>query len=116
MTTEGWEKSTANHTDATTKDFALDVLSALKYLRSRADIDVDKIGLIGHSEGGMIAPKVANSVKNIAFIVLLGATGIPGSEVSVHLAKINRGFPVENEASDDLAIRKAIKIASSNDA
>lgn len=109
----GVGKSTGNHNVATTKDLAFDVLSAAKYLRTRKDIDVNKIGLIGHSEGGIIAPMVANLDKKISFIVLMGATGISGTEVSVHLAKITRGFPVSDEVAYDLAIRKAIKIASS---
>ena len=110
----GAGKSTGNHSTATTKNLAFDVLSAATYLRTRNDIDVNKIGLIGHSEGGIIAPMVAHLDKKIAFIVLLGATGILGSEVSVHLAKTTRGFPVADEVAYDLAIRKAIKIASSN--
>jgi pimeloyl-ACP methyl ester carboxylesterase len=108
----GVGKSTGNHTLATTKDLAYDVISAAKYLRTRKDIDANKIGLIGHSEGGIIAPMVANIDKRISFIVLMGATGISGTEVSVHLAKITRGFPVSDEVAYDLAIRKAIKIAS----
>ena len=110
----GAGKSTGNHSASTTKDFAFDVLSAVKYLRTRKDIDVNKIGLIGHSEGGIIAPMVAHLDKSISFIVLLGATGIAGSEVSVYLAKAMRGFPVLDETAYEAAIRKAIKIASSN--
>jgi pimeloyl-ACP methyl ester carboxylesterase len=110
----GAGKSTGNHSLATTKDFAFDVLSAIKYLKTRKDIDANKIGLIGHSEGGIIAPMVAHLDKSISFIVMLGATGIPGSEVSVYLAKTMRGFPVQDEIAYEVAIRKAIKIASSN--
>ena len=109
----GVGKSIGNHSDATTKDLAFDVLSAAKYLRTRKDIDINTIGLIGHSEGGIIAPMVANLDQKISFIVLMGATGISGTEVSVHLAKITRGFPVADEVAYELAIRKAIKIASS---
>lgn len=110
----GVGRSTGNHSDATTKDLALDVLSATKYLRTRKDIQAGNIGLIGHSEGGIIAPMVANLDKKISFIVLMGATGIPGSDVSIHLAKTMRGFPVTDELAYDLAIRKGIAIASSS--
>lgn len=66
---------------ATTLDFASDVEAAIDYLKSRRDVDVKKIGLIGHSEGGMIAPLVANDKKEVAFIVLLAGTGLKGSEI-----------------------------------
>ena len=50
----GTALSTGNHNTATSKDFARDVLSAVKYLKKRNEIDVDNIGLIGHSEGGLV--------------------------------------------------------------
>ena len=108
----GYGKSTGDHNLSTTKDLASDVLSAIEYLKSRKEIGA--IGLIGHSEGAIIAPMVANLNKNVSFIVMLGGTGIIGSEVSLHLAKKTRGFPVQDEIAYDVAIRKAINIASSN--
>ncbi len=66
---------------ATSNDFATDVKAAVDYLLTRKEINKKKIGLIGHSEGGIIAPMVANSSKNIAFIVLLAGTGIPGDQL-----------------------------------
>ena len=66
---------------ATTEDFATDVRSAVDYLKTRKDVKKNKIGLIGHSEGGVIAPIVAANSKDIAFIVLLAGTGIPGDEI-----------------------------------
>lgn len=73
--------STGNFKTATTPDFASDVLSAVEYLKTRKEIDKKKIGLIGHSEGGIIAPIVADSSKDVAFIVLLAGTGIPGDQL-----------------------------------
>lgn len=51
----GFGESTGGFSKATTADFAQDVLSAVSYLKSRKDIDLKKNGLIGHSEGGIIA-------------------------------------------------------------
>jgi pimeloyl-ACP methyl ester carboxylesterase len=110
----GVGKSTGDNIDATTKDFASDVLSAVNYLKSRHEINEKKIGLIGHSEGGIIAPMVANQSKNIAFVVSLAGTGIPGSEISLIQSKTNRGFSVPDEVAYDQAIRKAIAIASAD--
>ena len=72
----GFGKSTGNFKTATTADFALDVASAVEFLKTRKEIDKDKIGLIGHSEGGMIAPMVASNSKDVSFIVLLAGPGI----------------------------------------
>jgi len=108
----GVGKSSGNHSTATTKDLATDVLSAVTYLKSRKEID--QIGLIGHSEGAIIAPMVANLSKKVSFIVMLGGSGISGSEVSLYLAKKTRGFPVQDEAAFESAIKKAIKIAAAD--
>ncbi len=110
----GVGKSTGNFSEATTADFSTDVLSAVKYLKSRDDIDSNNIGLIGHSEGGIIAPLAANQTKDVSFIVLLASTGIPGSEISLMQSISMRPFPVPNEKAYEQAIRKAITIAGSN--
>ncbi len=65
----------------TSKDFANDVEAALAYLLTRTEINTKKIGLIGHSEGGAIAPMVAVNNKQIAYLVLLAGPGIPGHEI-----------------------------------
>ena len=66
---------------ATTYDFSTDVEAGVDYLLTRKEINKKKIGLIGHSEGGIIAPMVAGRSKYIAFIVLLAGTGIPGDQL-----------------------------------
>ena len=109
----GFGKSTGDYSKATTADFAQDVLSAVRYLKSRKDIDLKNIGLIGHSEGGIVAPLAANQTSDISFIVTLAATGILGSEVSVTQSKTLRPFPVPDEKDFEQNIRKGIKIASS---
>jgi uncharacterized protein len=77
----GIGKSTGSFAKATTDDFASDARAAVAYLRSRSDIDRQRIGLIGHSEGGVIAPMVAAENGDIAFIVLLAGTGILGEQI-----------------------------------
>jgi uncharacterized protein len=67
---------------ATSENFAKDVLSGVDFLKKRSEINPFKIGLIGHSEGGMIAPIAANQSKDVAFIVSLAGTGVPGHIVA----------------------------------
>ena len=73
----GIGKSKGIYKTATTADFASDAEAAVRYIKSRADLKGLKIGLIGHSEGGLIAPIVANEDKAVQFIVLLAGPGIP---------------------------------------
>jgi len=73
--------STGSYLKATTADFAADALAAVEYLKGRKEIAADKIGLIGHSEGGVIAPIVASESKDVAFVVLMAGTGIPGEQI-----------------------------------
>lgn len=73
--------SSGSTSKSTTEDFAGDVLAGIGFLKSRADIDPRRIGLLGHSEGGIIAPMVASKSDDVAFIVLLAGTGLPGDEI-----------------------------------
>ncbi|MDO9152674.1 MAG: CocE/NonD family hydrolase [Paludibacter sp.] len=77
----GTNKSDGNFQTAITPDFATDVKAAVQYLKTRKEINEKKIGLAGHSEGGIIAPMVAVECKDVNFIVLLAVTGISGSEI-----------------------------------
>ncbi len=77
----GVAESEGTRNEATSKDYASDVEAAVHYLQSRTDVDVNKIGLVGHSEGGFIATMVAANNKNIAFVVSLAGPGVIGSEV-----------------------------------
>jgi len=77
----GCFESGGNFKSATSFDFATDAEAALDYLRTRSDINPVKIGIIGHSEGGIIAPMVATNTNKVAFIVLMAGPGISGSEI-----------------------------------
>lgn len=66
---------------ATSEDFATDVAAALAFLQQDPRIAPDQIGLIGHSEGGLIAPMVAVRSGGVAFQVLLAGPALPGEEI-----------------------------------
>lgn len=63
-------------------DYAADAEAAFDYLRSRRDIDAARIGLLGHSEGGMIAPMIAARRPDVAWLVLLAPPTVPGRAIS----------------------------------
>lgn len=73
--------STGSMETATTEDFAGDVMAGIEFLKGRKEIDATRIGLIGHSEGGVIAPMVASQSHDVAFIVLLAGPGVTGEEI-----------------------------------
>lgn len=75
----GFGKSTGD-INSTTLDFANDVEAMFRFLLSHPKTKNSKIGLIGHSEGGLIAPIVASRNKEVAFIILLAGPGVDGKE------------------------------------
>jgi uncharacterized protein len=77
----GFGQSTGDFKSGTSLDFSTDVESAVNYLKTRSEINQDKIGLVGHSDGGMIAPMVAAKSRDVAFIVLLAGPGIQGAKL-----------------------------------
>jgi pimeloyl-ACP methyl ester carboxylesterase len=95
----GFGKSTGDFTTGTSLDFSYDVESAVEYLKTRKEIQKDKIGLIGHSDGAMIAPMVAARSSDVSFIVLLAGPGVEGAKLLVNrqeLIERKMGMP-ENE-------------------
>ncbi len=79
--------STGDYATATTADFVADARAALAFLQRRADIDTDRIGLIGHSEGGLIAPRVAATNPEVASLALLAAPAEPGRAMLTYQAR-----------------------------
>ncbi len=77
----GVAKSKGNFAAATSEDFATDVLAAVEFLKTRKEINAKKIGLVGHSEGGLIAPMCATKSSDIAYLVLMAGPGVTGEEI-----------------------------------
>lgn len=74
--------STGEVANATSAHFANDIAAALARLAAHESIDPKRIGLMGHSEGGLIAPIVASAVPGqVAFIVSLAGCGVSGRDI-----------------------------------
>jgi alpha/beta superfamily hydrolase len=113
----GVGKSTGVFATGTTADFADDAEAAVNYILSRTDLKGLSIGLIGHSEGGIIAPMVASRNNAVKFICLLAGPGIPLQEVMLQAAK-DRLRP-EGTSAKDIKIalaadQKAFQIVQDN--
>lgn len=83
---------------ATIEDFSNDIISAIKYLKSRKEINSSKIGLVGHSIGGIVAPKVASENKDVSYIVLLAGPGIDGDKLMLSQKAASERLMNFNEA------------------
>jgi len=77
----GAGKSTGDFSNSTTADFAQDVEEHIRYAKNMPMIDTNQIGLLGHSEGGLIAPMVAVRNKSVAFVILLAGPGVEIGEL-----------------------------------
>ncbi|CUU38622.1 hypothetical protein GXSOP10_14212 [Armatimonadetes bacterium GXS] len=88
MDDRGVGGSTGDMSRATTLDFVQDALAAVAYLKSRREIDPKRIGLLGHSEGALVATIAAAQSHEVAFVVLLAGTGVPGEQILYRQAEL----------------------------
>lgn len=128
----GVGKSEGVFSSATTADFAFDAQAAFLYLSEQNFVKKNRVGIIGHSEGGMIAQMIAASDSAVKFIVLLAGPGVPISqlmlkqteymsrfsgvseqEIQISL-ELNKKFYdiLNNEPNDSLAKRKIENIVN----
>lgn len=75
--------SSGNVLNATSEDFARDALAGVRLLAARAEVDANKVGIIGHSEGGIVAPLAARQSEQVAFLVALAGTTLSGADILV---------------------------------
>jgi uncharacterized protein len=97
--------STGNFEHSTSGDFADDAIAGIEYLKSRKEIDPAKIGLIGHSEGGMIAPIAALRSSDIAYIVLMAAPGIGFDEAVIF--QVLEQLKLEGVSQEDIELQRS---------
>jgi len=77
----GVGKSSGDYSTAVMADFASDAEAGVAYLKTRAEVNPHKIGLVGHSEGGIEAPMAAVHDPDVAFVVMMAGPGVPGDEI-----------------------------------
>ena len=77
----GTGSSSGKYKQADIFDFATDVQAAIRYLKTRPDVDTNAIGLLGHSEGAEVAQIVAAADKSVAFVISASGPGLKGTEI-----------------------------------
>ncbi|MEM8891237.1 MAG: alpha/beta hydrolase, partial [Bacteroidota bacterium] len=113
----GVAESGGDFQSATSMDFAHDATAAVAYLKGRKDMKGKKIGLMGHSEGGMIAPIVASKDKSVDFIALLAGPGINIPELMLMQSDlINKasGAPDEVRESNNKVLKEIYALMNAN--
>ncbi len=90
----------------TSLDFSYDVESSLNYLESRVDVDKKHLGLIGHSEGGEIAPMVASRRKDVSFIVLWAGRALIGAQISTEQSALE----MKRQGVDSVSVAAASQL------
>lgn len=102
----GAGRSTGNTRAASMEDLADDAIAGLAYLKTRVDIDAAKIGIIGHSQGGWIAPLAATRSKDVAFVIASAAAAVTPAEQSIY----HRAGVMRSEGITEAEIEKATKL------
>jgi pimeloyl-ACP methyl ester carboxylesterase len=114
----GVRGSMGNFAAATTEDFATDALAGVRYLAARADIRDDAIGLVGHSEGGVVAPlaatRAAPEARAVRFLVLLAGPGVPLGDILTEQQRLIlgvQGAPAAMIDANERVLERLIAIA-----
>ncbi|MBL8211436.1 MAG: alpha/beta hydrolase [Bryobacterales bacterium] len=106
----GYAKSSGTAATATTMDLATDAEAQVAFLKTRSEVSARHIGLIGHSEGGLIAPIVASRNAGVAFVVLLAGTSVPGREIILEQVQTLTRLNGMNEGAIQMALSAQTKV------
>jgi uncharacterized protein len=84
----GIAESGGDFSTGTTEDFASDALAAVEYLGADARVNSDAIGIVGHSEGGIIGPMAAGRSDHVGFVVMLAGPGVRGLDILIEQGRL----------------------------
>lgn len=109
----GVGKSGGTFADCTSADFATDAHAAVKFLLGRPEVDPKRVGICGHSEGGLIGPMVAAAhPADVGFLVLLAGPGLPGDEVlKMQVRDIYRAEGMDEKGVNGLVALNGLALA-----
>jgi len=106
----GVGESTGSSTQTTLEDMAGDVIAGVEFLKTHQKINPRHIGVIGHSEGGIVGPLAASKSPDIAFVVMLAGTGVRGDQVLNLQAEMvmRAGGATDAAIAENRAIQKVL--------
>ncbi|MDH3404038.1 MAG: alpha/beta hydrolase [Acidobacteriota bacterium] len=100
---------------ATTVDLAADALAAVELLRARPEVAAERVGILGHSEGGLVGPIAANRSAAVAFVVLLAGPGVSGGAllpVQTERLALAMGGDPQTVAAQRALVEEAVDLLS----
>ena len=103
----GAAESTGDFTQATSLDFAEDALAVWQFARKLQGVDRTRVGLLGHSEGGIIGPTIAAWQREVAFLILIAPPILPGSEILS--SQIDRIAELQGVGPEDRAAANSLQ-------
>ena len=103
----GVGRSTGDYDKGTFDDFKKDALAGVGYLKTRQEIDVKKIGFIGHSEGAVIGPLAASESSDVAFMVLMAAPGL-SDDFEGLIRQFTDGYQSRGASQEAIAFKASI--------
>src|SRR5450432_1854389 len=106
----GVGKSGGDYSKAVMADFASDGEAGVAYLKTRAEVNPHKIGLVGHSEGGIEAPMAAVGNPDVAFVVMMAGPGVRGDELLAEQVRLieKAGGKSQADVDKDVATQREI--------
>lgn len=111
--------STGDFAAATTADFATDAAAGVDYLLTRDDINAEQVGVLGHSEGGIVAAMLGADNPNVAFIISLAGPGVTGADVLLKQNERILQASQADQAQIDMQVdflNRAFELADADDA
>jgi pimeloyl-ACP methyl ester carboxylesterase len=104
----GVGRSTGNYDEGTFEDFKKDALAGVEFLKTLPQIDAQKIGLAGHSEGGAIAPMAAAESTDVAFMVLMAGPGSSDDDFEGLIKQFTDGYRANGASRKAIAFKASI--------
>lgn len=104
--------STGDFALATTEDFADDALAAIRFLENDPRVRSDAIGIVGHSEGGLVGPMAAARSGSVDYVVMLAGPGVTGLEVLVEQGRLINAASGAPQALIDFNVRLQTRLAA----
>lgn len=103
----GAAESTGDFAQATSLDFAEDALAVWHFARKIEGVDRTRVGLLGHSEGGIIGPTIAAWQREVGFLILIAPPILPGSEILS--SQIDRIAELQGVGPEDRAAANSLQ-------
>lgn len=107
----GVAESSGDFGTATSEDFAADALAGVAYVSDDPRVKSGAVGIVGHSEGGMIGPLAASRSESVDYVVMLAGPGVPGIDILVEQGRLINAASGQAQGMTDFNARIQVRLA-----